>query len=1282
MSTVQQPNVEEPDDDPDTENPLAGLLVTEGRLDLFAALSDLRIVTPSPLPQGEILGAYSLTMQAVGGVPPYTWAFSSAPADFWLSIDPNTGELSGTPNEEQAGTYEFTVSVTDSSLPDPITVERGYQLTIVAGYNLFVRSTPFSNVEIKGDGYGVTDYTRTYPRPDPDVVSASLLAPEKWTDHYYFARWEEDGGLFSYSRAISVSMTSSRTLTAVYEPLKNFYVNDETPEAGIGAGDDANPGTSPAAPKRHIQAMLDAVAAGGYAEHEWRVIVSAGTYEENIVLGPEHSGLTLQGLGWESAVIDGGGVGPCIYADRWERGTIMGFEITNGYCEDGGGGILMSNGCSATIIRNWIVGNTAGEGAAIACYSGTATIKDNYIEDNTAESEGGGILLVESNTVMIEGNAISGCSGDLGGGIRCWVATGWITNNVIVDNTAVQGGGILATGSGMQMDQNWIIGNSASRGGGVFCWASYQPILSNIIMDNVAATAGGGISCEYFSVHPIIDNFVGWNSSLYGGGIYLDSEPLGFTYNEIVYNTAGESGGGLFLGSNRSMVIGTGQLTGQNEISYNDAGQDGGGIFVSSGGSPQIGLPTPDPYPYSNYISENTAGRFGGGIFCGPGSSPVIYNNFISDGEAFHGGGIYCDTTTAMIGNGAVDGHNYIGGNTAVGNGGGIYLTGETMPTLNYNSCSGNTAVEGGGIYLTPGTTVEIIGGPDVFHPFSINSNEAVYGGGIRCPGASLRMTDCVDLIGNRATRIGGGVCVTDSSSVDLAGGLMAFAFNEAYDPLDGALYGGAMYVEDSTLTATSCYVGYNSAPEGPGMYFVDSTADIQISTIEYHSCEAAGAGVRALNSTVTMDESLILGNSVPGGGGGGIYVAEGSTLTMNGTTIQGNSAVEGGGIYVADAAVSVLSDGPFNNVMDNFAVRGAGVYCSADGVLAVGMTRFGESHADKGAGLYCDVGVAPSIENCYFVGNSALQGAGAYCAAGAALEMKNITAVANVSTDGAAVHSESAGVSVKNAIFWLNNEELFGATASYSCIPDPPPGTGNFGDDPLLVGSVYSGTWPESPSSEYVGAFWIPIGVTVFTNVPGVTRDEFAGMWLSPSIETNTQFLIVEDPITASGPTICVRGDARGLAREGAEFRIWDYHPQSTGGHWTQNGWVLDPVTSPCVDAGDPADDYANEPEDNGDRINVGACGNTYQASKAAEHVAYPVAESGAVWVDHNWTTVDLTEPCEECGPRFVRGQVPGMELPGRLASARAGPLARRRAGRLRPARRPQACCGQPDHE
>jgi len=69
------------------------------------------------------------------------------------------------------------------------------------------------------------------------------------------------------------------------------------------------------------------------------------------------------------------------------------------------------------------------------------------------------------------------------------------------------------------------------------------------------------------------------------------------------------------------------------------------------------------------------------------------------------------------------------------------------------------------------------------------------------------------------------------------------------------------------------------------------------------------------------------------------------------------------------------------------------------------------------------------------------------------------------------------------------------------------------------------------------------------------------------------------------------------------ADRAAHDYHLKSEHGRWDAKGkqWVKDEATSPCIDAGDPASKYSNEPAPNGGRINMGAYGNTKKASKSA---------------------------------------------------------------------------------
>jgi hypothetical protein len=61
------------------------------------------------------------------------------------------------------------------------------------------------------------------------------------------------------------------------------------------------------------------------------------------------------------------------------------------------------------------------------------------------------------------------------------------------------------------------------------------------------------------------------------------------------------------------------------------------------------------------------------------------------------------------------------------------------------------------------------------------------------------------------------------------------------------------------------------------------------------------------------------------------------------------------------------------------------------------------------------------------------------------------------------------------------------------------------------------------------------------------------------------------------------------------------DYRLMSQAGRWSpaRRTWVVDDVTSPCIDAGDPSSDVGDEPSPNGNRINLGAYGGTDQAAK-----------------------------------------------------------------------------------
>ena len=75
------------------------------------------VITTTALPQGKELTYYTASLSANGGTPPYTWNLTAGSIPSGVSIDPTSGFLSGTPGRGTAGSFTFTISVTDNSSP-------------------------------------------------------------------------------------------------------------------------------------------------------------------------------------------------------------------------------------------------------------------------------------------------------------------------------------------------------------------------------------------------------------------------------------------------------------------------------------------------------------------------------------------------------------------------------------------------------------------------------------------------------------------------------------------------------------------------------------------------------------------------------------------------------------------------------------------------------------------------------------------------------------------------------------------------------------------------------------------------------------------------------------------------------------------------------------------------------------------------------------------------------------------------------------------------------------
>src|SRR5450755_199777 len=85
-------------------------------------------ITTGSLPGAALGVAYSQTLQATGGVPPYTWSKTAGNLPAGLSLS-SAGVISGTPTGT-TGTSSFTVTVTDSQTPTPATNAANLSITV------------------------------------------------------------------------------------------------------------------------------------------------------------------------------------------------------------------------------------------------------------------------------------------------------------------------------------------------------------------------------------------------------------------------------------------------------------------------------------------------------------------------------------------------------------------------------------------------------------------------------------------------------------------------------------------------------------------------------------------------------------------------------------------------------------------------------------------------------------------------------------------------------------------------------------------------------------------------------------------------------------------------------------------------------------------------------------------------------------------------------------------------------------------------------------------------
>jgi Putative Ig domain len=123
-------------------------------------INPLPVVTSTTLSNGTIGLAYSATLTNSGGLAPFTWSVTAGSLPPGLTLNAAGGIISGTPTAGTAGTYPFTIQVTDAdsntaSANVSITITGKLQGTFAFSFNGFSNGQPFYTVgSFVGDGSG------------------------------------------------------------------------------------------------------------------------------------------------------------------------------------------------------------------------------------------------------------------------------------------------------------------------------------------------------------------------------------------------------------------------------------------------------------------------------------------------------------------------------------------------------------------------------------------------------------------------------------------------------------------------------------------------------------------------------------------------------------------------------------------------------------------------------------------------------------------------------------------------------------------------------------------------------------------------------------------------------------------------------------------------------------------------------------------------------------------------------------------------------------------------
>ena len=587
-------------------------------------------------------------------------------------------------------------------------------------------------------------------------------------------------------------------------------------------------------------------------------------------------------------------------------------------------------------------------------------------------------------------------------------------------------------------------------------------------------------------------------------------------------------------------------------ITGGDYNNNGGALICSNDANPTI----------RNCVFDNNhAQNLGGAVYCnGVGCSPLFTDcTFSTNSSDYAGGAIACDN-----GSNPTITYCQFNNNFSDQEGGAIYSQMST-PTITYSEFISNNAGEqatSNGL----GGAIRCIGGssPTISH-CTFNNNKAWdTGGAISCYTQSSPIISSCTIINNYAYRKGGAIdcdvmcnptiddCTISLNDTEEDGGAISCTYSSnpmiSYSTISNntaGINGGGLACDQSSPILTSCdFENNESTFFGGGIYLKDgsdaiiSSCGITGNTVTEYSSGFGGGGLCSLNSNPLIMQSQICTNFAHTGGG--VLAIYGSSVTLMECSINNNQAdSSGGGLHAEDNGMPVTINISGCSFTANVVQNGVGGAISGVGQTSLNITQSTLTRNDSsGPGAVFMAGENGLVmDKCLIAANNLYDPRySVYCTQTTA----NITNCSFAQNTGGVFFDNMYGMpKLRNCIMWYN-------------VPIGEIG----GDSPMVSYCDITGYWP---------------GTGNINKDPNFAMLGYMDDQGTPEIE---------DDVWVDG----------------------DYHLRSRAGRWDPvcGTWILDEVTSPCVDTGDPGSGVGEEPMPNGERINIGAYGGTEQASKS----------------------------------------------------------------------------------